>query len=71
MPEPDFITVPPLAERTGYSPGSLYNQHSSGVGPLAPILTKMGGRVGVWRLDYEQWLDSQRRLKSPPQPPVG
>lgn len=57
----DFIPVPELAHRTGYEPKSIYNQKSTGVGPLAPILTKLGGRVGVWRVDYERWLAAQCR----------
>jgi hypothetical protein len=62
--EPDFIPVARLSELTGFRPKSLYNQHSSGVGPLAVILTRLGSKVGVWRPDYEQWRDEQRRLHS-------
>ncbi|MGB9332116.1 MAG: hypothetical protein WCB10_15230 [Steroidobacteraceae bacterium] len=68
MSELQFIPLVELSELTGYAPGSLYNQHSTGNGPLSPILTKLGGRVGVWRPDYLQWRDAQLRL--PPQAPA-
>jgi len=61
--EQDFIPVTQLAARTGFKAKSLYNQHSSGVGPLAPILTRLGSKVGAWRLDYERFVSEQRRLK--------
>lgn len=70
MQEPDFIPIVQLSQLTGFAPGSLYNQHSSGVGPVAPILTKLGHRVGAWRQDYQQWVVSQRRL-SPQQDAAG
>jgi hypothetical protein len=59
----DFITVTELATLTGFEPKSLYNWHSAGTGPLFSILVKVGGRLGVWRADYEIWRDSQRKLK--------
>ncbi len=59
----DFLPVVELSKLTPYKPKGIYNQYSSRVGPLVPILTKLGGRLGAWRADYEQWRDSQRRLK--------
>ena len=60
----DFIDARELARLTGLSVKGLYNQRSTGVGPLAPILTKLGNRkLGAWRLDYEAWRDAQLRLK--------
>jgi hypothetical protein len=59
----DFLPVVELAKLTPFKPKGIYNQHSSGTGPLVPILTKVGGRLGAWRADYELWRDSQRRLK--------
>jgi hypothetical protein len=61
-PQPDFITAQMLAALMSCSLGDLHNQHSSGRGPVAALLVKVGGRVGVWRQDYETWRDSQRRL---------
>ena len=61
----DFLPVLDLAKLTKAAPKSIYNQHSTGNGPLAPILVKVGGRLGCWRADYELWRDAQRRLKSP------
>jgi hypothetical protein len=60
--ESDFMVVPALAAATSFKPKSIYNQHSSGRGPLAPILVKVGGRLGCWRADYEAWKASQRRM---------
>jgi hypothetical protein len=61
----DFIPVSELARLTCVPLKSLYNEHSSGRGALAPILTKIGGRLGCWRADYDLWVASQRRLRSP------
>lgn len=58
----DFIPATELSELTGRKLKTLYNEHSTGRGPLAPILTKFGDRLGVWRADYEQFKDSQRKL---------
>jgi len=51
-----------LTQLTGYAAKTLYNSHTSGRGPLAVILCKLGGRLGAWRADYDQWLVSQRKL---------
>lgn len=59
----DFIPVSELARLTGRRVTTLYNDNCKGSGPLAPIMTKFGGRIGVWRADYEMWRDSQRKLK--------
>lgn len=59
----DFIPVAELARRTGYDPKTFYNQHSRGDGPFAGILTKLGGRLGCWRDDYEAFVARARRLK--------
>jgi hypothetical protein len=67
--QPDFLVGEDLAELTTYSLQSLYNQKKSGVGPLAGILTKFGGKFGAWRADYEALIDSQRRLKPNTVPP--
>lgn len=58
----DFISAAELAKLTGFNRKTVYNQHSQGRGPLASILVKVGGRLGCWRADYEQWRDGQRRL---------
>lgn len=58
----DFILAVELSERTAKSIKSIYNEHSAGRGPLAPILCKLGGRLGCWRSDYENWLETQQRL---------
>jgi hypothetical protein len=63
MPEPDFIPVARLSELTTIERKSLYNSHSSGRGPLAEILCKLGGRLGAWRCDYEEYVAIKRRLK--------
>jgi hypothetical protein len=60
--QPDFLPVADLAIRTGYSKQALYDTHCRGVGPLAEILTKLGGRLGAWRGDYEVWVAKQRKL---------
>jgi predicted DNA-binding transcriptional regulator AlpA len=59
----DFIPASELAKLIGVSRKTILNSRCSGTGPLTPILTKVGGRLGAWRADYEQWRDSQRRLK--------
>jgi len=61
--QPDFIPAAELSKLTGYAPKSLYNQHSTGRGPLAPILTKFGMRLGAWRADYEAFVASQRKFR--------
>lgn len=58
----DFIPVAELSELTAISIKTLYNGHSAGSGPLAPILCKLGGRLGCWRSDYESWVGKQRRM---------
>lgn len=62
MSEPDFIPVDRLCHLTGYRLKTLYIAHSLGKGPLVPILTKLGGRLGAWRADYELWRDAQRKI---------
>jgi hypothetical protein len=62
--EPDFLPLAILSQLTGYATSGLRNQHYSGKGPLAGILTRLGSKVGAWRPDYEAWRDAQRRLKS-------
>ena len=57
-----FMPVRELSQETNYAPKSIYNQHSRGRGALAPILVKVGGKLGVWRADYDIWVKSQRRL---------
>ncbi len=59
----DFLPVPELARLTGFGRKAIYNQHCAGKGPLVPILTKLGGRLGAWREDYEAWKVSQRKFK--------
>ena len=63
MREPDFLPVVTLEELTGTPVKTMYNAHSKGEGPLSEILTKLGGRLGAWRCDYEAYVASQRRLK--------
>jgi len=62
MRESDFIPVAELAELTGYSKKVFYNAHSAQRGPLHEILVKLGGRLGVWRADYIEWRNLQRRF---------
>jgi len=63
----DFIVAAELAELTGIRLKTLYNQNSSGTGPLAGILCKLGNKkLGAWRSDYEQWRDAQLKLKPAP-----
>lgn len=64
MRESDFISLNELAQLTGYSKKVFYNSHSAQRGPLHEILTKLGGRLGVWREDYEEWVGLQRRLST-------
>jgi len=58
----DFIKAGELSKLTGFSVHSFYNQHARQCGPMSSILTKLGGKLGAWRLDYEVWMRSQRRL---------
>jgi hypothetical protein len=59
----DFIPAAELAQLTNRSLKTIYNEHSTGRGPLAPILTKFGDKLGAWRADYEQLTQAQRKLK--------
>jgi predicted DNA-binding transcriptional regulator AlpA len=59
----DFIPAAELAQLTGRKLKTLYNEHSTGRGPLAPILTKFGMRLGAWRADYEAFVASQRKFR--------
>jgi predicted DNA-binding transcriptional regulator AlpA len=59
----DFMLVPELEQATTFHRKSIYNMHSSGQGPLAPLLVKLGGKLGVFRTDYDAWLLAQRRIK--------
>jgi len=59
----DFILADELARLTNRKLKTIYDDHARGVGPLAPILTKFGGRVGVWRADYDALVASQRKLR--------
>jgi nitrate reductase assembly molybdenum cofactor insertion protein NarJ len=61
--KPDFLPVVTLEELTRVPIKTLYNSHSKGSGPLSEILTKLGGRLGAWRCDYEAYVASRRRLK--------
>ena len=67
MSKSDFIPLSELTQLTGLSKKTLYNVSSSGRGPMAEILSKLGGRLGSWRQDYELWRDAQRKLPSAPQ----
>ena len=58
----DFVGVAELAVLTGLRRSTLYDQHHTKRGALAPILVKFGNRVGSWRLDYERFVASQLRL---------
>jgi predicted DNA-binding transcriptional regulator AlpA len=60
--ESDFISATELAHLTGFARKSLYTWHSANSGPLVPILTKIGGRLGAWRHDYEAWKNAQRKM---------
>ena len=60
---PSFIpNGPRLRALSGYTPQYVREQHSSGRGPLVPILTKLGNRLGVWSLDWDEFAASQRCL---------
>jgi predicted DNA-binding transcriptional regulator AlpA len=66
MNQPDFIAASELSQLTGLAINTLYTQHARKRGPLAGILCKLGNRrLGCWRADYDLWVASQRRLKSP------
>jgi len=54
---------PELEALTGFSPGSVRTQHSTGRGALVSILTKFGDRLGVWEADWHELANSQRKLK--------
>ena len=58
----DFIPVRELAQLTGYKLRSIYVQSSTRRGPLVPILSKMGAKLGCWRADYDAWRTSQRKI---------
>ena len=63
VPSSEFIpNGPRLHALTTYSPQSVRQQHSDGRGPLSPILTKFGGRLGVWLADWQTLARSQRKL---------
>jgi predicted DNA-binding transcriptional regulator AlpA len=62
----DFIPVEQLSQLTSLAVNTLYGQYQRKRGPLAGILCKLGNRrLGCWRADYDLWVASQRRLKSP------
>jgi predicted DNA-binding transcriptional regulator AlpA len=65
LPDSDFIDAADLARLLGCSVRGLYNAHRDKSGPFAPILTKLGKRVGAWRADYEEWREAQRKFKPP------
>jgi hypothetical protein len=65
MEQREFIRVVPLAKIFGFAPGTIYNSHATGRGPLAPILTKFGNAVGAWRGDVEALIAAERRLPDP------
>lgn len=58
----DFMSVAELSGRTGIRAKTFYNAHCNGVGPLAEILTKLGGNLGAWRADYDQFVSKRRKL---------
>lgn len=58
-----FLDIHALSELTSFTPRTIYNQHNSGKGVLVPILTKMGGRLGAWRQDFEAWVQTQRKFR--------
>jgi predicted DNA-binding transcriptional regulator AlpA len=60
----DFISVAELALLTGFTKRTIYFQHSTQTGALAPILSKLGRRLGAWKNDYEQWKTAQYKLPS-------
>lgn len=63
----DFIPAKKLARLIDCPDKTIYNQHSTGTGPFKDILVKVGGRLGVFRRDYDRWLESQLRTKAPEQ----
>ena len=63
MSKSDFIrAVPELVQLSGFAPQTIYNMHYYQRGALWPILTKFGGRLGVWREDWERFKALQMRL---------
>lgn len=60
----DFISVAELALLTGFTKKTIYFQHSTQTGALAPILSKLGRRLGCWKNDYDQWKAAQYKLPS-------
>jgi len=65
MTQRDFIGAAELGSLTGFSLSGLYSMHATGRGALAPILTKLGSRIGVWRLDYERFVAANLKFKAP------
>jgi predicted DNA-binding transcriptional regulator AlpA len=62
----DFLSAAELAELTGFTVKTIYHRHSTQTGALAPILSKLGRRLGAWREDYDAWRAQQRRLPDVP-----
>jgi hypothetical protein len=60
----EFMELAELSEASSFALNCLRNQHTSGRGALAPILTRFGGKLGAWRSDWEALVASQRRLTS-------
>lgn len=65
-PMSDWIPVEELARLSRRGQRTLYNDFSGGRGPFKEILTKLGGRLGCWRADYEALVAQQHRF--PPGP---
>lgn len=63
MKQTDWMPCEEISRETDYTRKALYNQHYTRRGSLAGILTKVGGRLGCWRADYEIWRDQQRKLR--------
>lgn len=61
-PKASFIPNGPALEAlTGFTANAVRVQSSKGRGPLVPILTKFGNRLGVWLADWEALGEKQRR----------
>jgi predicted DNA-binding transcriptional regulator AlpA len=61
-PVSDWISVEELIALTGRSRATFYQDRWRGTGPFAGILTKLGGRLGCWRADYDALVAQQRRI---------
>lgn len=61
--EADFIPAPEFSQVSHFSLSSIYAQNKTKRGPVAHLLTRFGGKLGVWRSDWETFKASQVKLR--------